>query len=330
LGCLLSALLMVGGFNRVSTAGLVILTVFFGLGALDDFWSKIFAVSSLLIIFTVQERGAFGSFGANLYRGSNHEVNFDWKLGARQYRLAFLLVALFHAVQVFGAFESGIFFRALHLLIFIGLSVPSFRSAAIISGLTVSLLQLLTLNWPFALFLQLLLITPAVVRRLAASSNSSNNSQNSPDATTLDSALYIAGEQRTVVFYDGECGFCHNSIKLIIAELGEANKMTFATRGSQLFARLKSELTPGLDNLPDSIVVVSHEKKIITLAMAPIFIMERLGGIWRYIGSILQLLPEELLNIAYRFVATVRCKLANKPDNVCPIIPQKFRSFFAE
>ena len=58
----------------------------------------------------------------------------------------------------------------------------------------------------------------------------------------------------TVVFYDGDCGLCHASVRFVI-DRDSRRQFRYAPIGGETFARQLADVA--VSSLPDSIVVTS-------------------------------------------------------------------------
>jgi predicted DCC family thiol-disulfide oxidoreductase YuxK len=134
------------------------------------------------------------------------------------------------------------------------------------------------------------------------------------------------------LFYDGDCGFCHRSVRLILSEetnTPESLRLRFAPLQGEAFARLlaaRKELDPA--SLPDSIVLCCEDGRLLTQSAAALEIASRLGGLWRGLALAFGLLPSALLDRAYDGVARVRKRLFATPKDACPILPPDLRKRF--
>lgn len=134
------------------------------------------------------------------------------------------------------------------------------------------------------------------------------------------------------LFYDGDCGFCHRSVRFVLAEelaTPERLRLRFAPLGSETFqARLAAhpELDPAA--LPDSIVLELEDASIRTRSAAALEIASRLGGVWRLLALAGSLVPSVLLDLAYDGIARIRKRLFAAPKDACPILPPDLRVRF--
>jgi predicted DCC family thiol-disulfide oxidoreductase YuxK len=116
------------------------------------------------------------------------------------------------------------------------------------------------------------------------------------------------------IFYDGHCGLCHRLVRFVLA---------VDRKGVFRFAPLDVRAS-----LPQSIVVRTAEGELLTRWAAILYILRRLGGIWRLLGGTLDLLPRSFLDGCYDRVARVRKHLFREPEKVCPRVPPHLRSRF--
>ena len=145
-------------------------------------------------------------------------------------------------------------------------------------------------------------------------------------------AAQETGSPRARLFYDGDCGLCHRSIRLILAEevaSPEALRLRFAPIESKAFASMianNAEIDAG--DLPDSIVLQLEDASILTRSRATIEIADRLGGFWRVPAFLGRLVPAAILDRGYDAVASIRSRLFARPKQSCPLLPPALRARF--
>ncbi len=134
------------------------------------------------------------------------------------------------------------------------------------------------------------------------------------------------------LFYDGDCGFCHRSVRFILAEelaTPAALRLRFAALGGESFHACLArhpEVEPA--SLPDSIVLELEDGTIRTRSAAALEIASRLGGFWRGLALVGARLPSALLDAGYDAIARIRKKLFASPKDACPILPPDLRARF--
>jgi predicted DCC family thiol-disulfide oxidoreductase YuxK len=128
------------------------------------------------------------------------------------------------------------------------------------------------------------------------------------------------------LFYDGQCGLCHRAVRFVLAENSGSNAFRFAPLQGETFrAQVPVEQRAGL---PDSIVIRTDEGSLLARSDAVIRILQRLGGGWRILGSIMASIPRRLRDAVYDFIARVRYRVFGKRDDLCPIVPSELRRRF--
>ena len=124
---------------------------------------------------------------------------------------------------------------------------------------------------------------------------------------------------RETVFYDGDCGLCHRTVRFILAEDRSGERFRFAPLGGETFCK---EIPEGRrDTLPDSIILKTHEGRLLIRSRAVLHMMHGLGGAWRSIAIGLGIVPVRLLDWVYDGVAAVRHRVFRRPAAACPILP---------
>ncbi len=137
------------------------------------------------------------------------------------------------------------------------------------------------------------------------------------------------------LFYDGDCGLCHRTIRFLLAEEGnldEDSRLRFAPIGGDAFERmLVNSPSVEANALPDSIFLKLEDGRILTKSAAVSEIANRLGGVWRAIAFVLtfgERIPHSALDYAYDIVADHRKRFFAKPTDSCPILPPDLRARF--
>jgi predicted DCC family thiol-disulfide oxidoreductase YuxK len=131
-----------------------------------------------------------------------------------------------------------------------------------------------------------------------------------------------------MVFYDGACGLCHRTVRFTIARDRDGRHFRFAALGGEAFRRLVPEALRA--GLPDSIVVLTPDGRLLVRSAAVIHILERIGGPWRLQGRLLALVPLGIRDLGYDGIARVRYKLFGRPTDACPVMPPELRARFED
>jgi predicted DCC family thiol-disulfide oxidoreductase YuxK len=125
--------------------------------------------------------------------------------------------------------------------------------------------------------------------------------------------------ERENIFYDGSCGLCHWAVRFVIGEDISERKFRFAPLGGKAF----ESLIPAAQRvgLPDSLVVLTTDGRILVRSAAAIHILGRLGGVWICVARLLRFLPRPIADSAYDFIARSRYRLFSRTREACLIIP---------
>ena len=144
---------------------------------------------------------------------------------------------------------------------------------------------------------------------------------------TFDPGWIGAMQARTAetVFYDGHCGLCHRAVRFILAE-DRATAFRFAPLDSEAFRHNVPE--GARHGLPDSLIVLTADGKLLVRATAILHAMARLGGVWRLLAGAASIVPRPVWDRAYDWIARNRHRLFTRPASVCPIIPGYLRGRF--
>ena len=132
----------------------------------------------------------------------------------------------------------------------------------------------------------------------------------------------------SMVFYDGACGLCHRTVRFAIARDRDGSRFRFAALGGETFRRLVPETARV--GLPDSIVVLTPDGRLLTRSAAVIHILERIGGSWRLSGGLLSLIPQGIRDLGYNGIARIRYRLFKRPIDACPVTPPVLRARFED
>lgn len=125
------------------------------------------------------------------------------------------------------------------------------------------------------------------------------------------------------VFYDGDCGLCHWSVKFILPRDKDGKAFRFAPIGGETFRR---ELTEAQrENLPDSLLVLTLDGRLLDRFRAVRHIGWRLGGGWKPLAGLGFCIPAPIGDFFYDRVAANRHRFFERPEQACPLLPPHFR-----
>jgi predicted DCC family thiol-disulfide oxidoreductase YuxK len=129
-----------------------------------------------------------------------------------------------------------------------------------------------------------------------------------------------------LVFYDGDCGFCHETVRFLIGADVSGARFRFAPLGGETFrARIPAEARA---ELPDSLVVLGADGRLRLRGDAALHLLRRLGGGYRVVARLLALLPRPLRDAAYDAFARIRHRLFGRPERACPVLAPALRARF--
>jgi predicted DCC family thiol-disulfide oxidoreductase YuxK len=118
------------------------------------------------------------------------------------------------------------------------------------------------------------------------------------------------------VFYDGECGFCHESVRFL-AGRDRGGAFRYAPLGGPTFlARVPAQRRAAL---PDSLVVHCADGRLLVRSDAALHCLHRLGGGWRAFAAVVRAVPRGLRDAGYDAFARSRRRWFARPGDACPI-----------
>jgi predicted DCC family thiol-disulfide oxidoreductase YuxK len=129
-----------------------------------------------------------------------------------------------------------------------------------------------------------------------------------------------------LVFYDGNCGFCHWSVQFLIRQDRGGRRFRFAPLGGDTFRAVIPEKERA--TLPDSVVVRAASGAVLVRSAAVVYVLNRLGGWWRLLALILSPIPAPIRDALYNAFASVRHRLFRRPKTACPLLPPHLRRRF--
>ena len=128
------------------------------------------------------------------------------------------------------------------------------------------------------------------------------------------------------LYYDGTCGLCHRAVRFVLARDVDGSRFRFAPLHGETF---DAHVPPDRRaNLPDSVIAQLEDGRLLVRSDAALHILERLGGVWRVIGTVGRAIPRPLRDWAYDGVARIRKRLFAAPKEACPLLPRHLRDRF--
>ena len=126
---------------------------------------------------------------------------------------------------------------------------------------------------------------------------------------------------KDIIFYDGTCGLCHWLVKWVLRHDGEGRFLLSPLQGETFAAQVLAEQRA---NLPDSVVVLSAEGKLLTKSQAAKYVAKKLGlrGRAAFIG----MWPKFIADFGYDAIARWRYRLFGRNEGgMCPIVPAELQ-----
>lgn len=132
---------------------------------------------------------------------------------------------------------------------------------------------------------------------------------------------------QTWVFYDGGCGLCHGAVLFLLARDPDGSLFRYAPLFGETFnARVPIDERA---SLPDSLVILTPQDRILQRASGVLHTLKRIGGFWGLVGTIGGWIPSGLADWGYDRIAAIRFRLFKRPDDACPVVPSDLRGRFA-
>lgn len=126
-----------------------------------------------------------------------------------------------------------------------------------------------------------------------------------------------------ILFYDGNCGFCQQSVQIVL-KYGRNHSLRFASLQGKVAAKLLPQnLIRNLDS-----VVVYQNGKVLTESEAVLFIMKRLTFPLNFL-YIFKMIPASIRDRIYRLVAKNRYKITGT-SKMCKIPEKNHRKRFLD
>jgi predicted DCC family thiol-disulfide oxidoreductase YuxK len=148
--------------------------------------------------------------------------------------------------------------------------------------------------------------------------------------TEPDSELSLVSD-RPIVLYDGVCGFCNRSIQFVLRR-DHRGIFRFASLQSIFAEEILTRHGINPSSLDTFYVAVRHneaDEKLIARSDAAMYLLRRLGGIWRAAAWLLRILPRSLREWGYGAVAKNRYRIFGRYDS-CPLPSAETRARFLD
>lgn len=118
--------------------------------------------------------------------------------------------------------------------------------------------------------------------------------------------------ERDLLFYDGECGFCHGTARFVRKRDRKGQFEYAPLQGDRFCEEISAEQSA---HLPDSLILLSRKKGLLTRSSAALYIFSRLPQPWPFYASVLRLVPRPIRDFGYDLFARFRRRLFPAPES---------------
>jgi len=119
-----------------------------------------------------------------------------------------------------------------------------------------------------------------------------------------------------VIFYDGHCGLCHRVVRRVLD--ADADRFRVAPLQGDTIRTLLSESQRAA--LPDSVVVLTTDGRLLTHGDAVLHILEHLDDRARAQAAWLRRVPRPLRQLGYHAVSATRYVFFRRQKQLCPVL----------
>lgn len=131
----------------------------------------------------------------------------------------------------------------------------------------------------------------------------------------------MTDQHSNVILFDGVCNLCNGLVKFMF-KYDQKAIFSFASLQSEVAEKLLREV--GIVEVPDSVIVI-HDGKALAKSDAALYIVKRLGGLFRLL-LIFRILPRQLRDKLYDAIAKRRYSWFGKQEAcMIPTAEQKRR-----
>ncbi|HEX5043707.1 MAG TPA: DCC1-like thiol-disulfide oxidoreductase family protein [Candidatus Polarisedimenticolaceae bacterium] len=117
-----------------------------------------------------------------------------------------------------------------------------------------------------------------------------------------------------LVLYDGTCALCHGVVRFLIARDRAGTAFVFSPLAEASTA--------------ETVRVQTEGGVLLTRSDAVLYLLERVGGVWRVLALAGRVVPRKLRDAAYTVVARSRYRVFGRTATACPVVPEHLRARF--
>jgi predicted DCC family thiol-disulfide oxidoreductase YuxK len=134
-----------------------------------------------------------------------------------------------------------------------------------------------------------------------------------------------APPETETIFYDGHCGLCHRTVRFVLKRDSRGLFRYAPLQGTTFEQRVPPAQRP---SLPDSVVVLTGDGRLLARSSAILYICRRLGGVWSALSAAVAIIPRPIRDAAYDFIARIRYSVFGRRSETCPVVPAELRARF--
>jgi predicted DCC family thiol-disulfide oxidoreductase YuxK len=134
-----------------------------------------------------------------------------------------------------------------------------------------------------------------------------------------------AAPETETIFYDGRCGLCHRTVQFVLKRDSRRIFRYAPLQGTTFEQRVSPALR---SSLPDSVIVLTSDGRLLTRSDAILHIYGRLGGVWNALAAVMAIIPRPIRDAAYDFIARIRYSVFGRRSETCPVVPAELRARF--
>ncbi len=144
--------------------------------------------------------------------------------------------------------------------------------------------------------------------------------------------------EHPVLLYDGVCGLCNRTVQFVLKR-DQAEVFRFAALQSALGRRILERHGASPSDLNTFYVLLHSDpappagaeqnEALLARSDAVIFVLRGVGGVWRFVGGLFQLLPRIARDWMYNLVARNRYRIFGRYDS-CPLPSEAQRRRFLD
>ncbi len=134
-----------------------------------------------------------------------------------------------------------------------------------------------------------------------------------------------------IILYDGVCALC-NWFVVSVLKHDARDRFRFASLQSGFAAKVLRRHGFNPQDLDTVYLIMDHgqpTERLVARSDAAVAVWKELGGVWRSVAILLELLPRPLRNWGYNLIARSRYRIFGKYDS-CPLPDPKYRHRFLD